>query len=267
MVNTALPERQCKRVTARIEAAIAFLAVILIPTAASACSQVACLDNGFEMRHAFVVAVMHEHKPLAGATVEITSASADDGMTIFSAKTEASGTVHVTNLPPGNYRLKVKLLNVYAGLDCFQVATKPSRKAKRKLRFEWGNLAPTTRRAAGKIVQWRPGTGGTLLQNQLHPIEVAIPGVALTLQTAVRGPVYRTVSDATGKFSFADVPAGTYVLRVEGGITENARTYNDADLILKISPRATANALTLVDRQGFGGACPGIVLNVVSTKR
>ena len=60
---------------------------------------------------------------------------------------------------PGDYWLDASFLGVNAAYFCFHVSERPSRKAKRRMRYDWGDLAPATRQLAGKLVDSQPGTG------------------------------------------------------------------------------------------------------------
>lgn len=229
---------------------------------ASACSAAACLDQGVEMQPAFSVKVSHDGKPLAGVTVEITTFAEGSNSKVFSATTKAHGNAHVLKLPPGNYWLKAELLGVIAGSHCFHVATTPSGRAKRRLKFDWGDLAPSTRSVRGQIIDSQPGKGGTPLWNLVHRVDVPITNATLRLQNPISGAAYRALSDSNGQFLFSDVPQGAYVLHVDGGGVQGNAGYEGADLLVKVSPKADGDELLLSHREAGGGSCGGLSLKV-----
>jgi hypothetical protein len=116
---------------------------------------VGCASNGYEMRHDFVVRIKHDGKTLQGVSVRVTSNVENVTKVQFSGLTAVDGTVHVTNLPVGNYWLSAALLGIAAAYECLHVAARTSIKAKRTLTFDWGDMAPATRRIAGKLILLR----------------------------------------------------------------------------------------------------------------
>ena len=230
---------------------------LLMPVPSHACSAASCLDRGFEMRSDFVVTITEDGKPLAGVTVEVTAERSKR----FSGMTIADGTVHVLSLPPGDYWLSAELLGISAAYHCFHVADQPSRRAKRKLAYEWGDFAPATRRIAGKLIDSKPGKGGTPLWNLVHRTDMPIRGATLKLQNPITGAVYNTDSDSDGAFAFEAVPGGKYVLHLAGGRTDD-RDYDGADLLVEFDPGASHNMLLLTRMDAGGGSCGGTSLDL-----
>jgi hypothetical protein len=103
---------------------------------ANACSEVACLNNGFETHRDFTVTVLHSDRPLAGVSVEINTNDGSVQTRRFFSMTDSQGKVHVTSLTPGQYWLKAELLGISAAYQCFHIGNTPSRRAKRKLKYE-----------------------------------------------------------------------------------------------------------------------------------
>jgi len=217
----------------------------------------ACVSGGTEMRREFAVRVQHDGTPLAGVSVQVIS----DGPIMFSGSTESDGVVRVTNLPAGEYWLKAELLGVLAGSECFHVAERASRKAKRRVKYEWGDFAPASRRITGSLVDSRPSQGGAPIWNLIHPTRVPITGTRLTLRNPITGGVFETTSDQRGSFAFDGIPSGTYVLRAEGGRSD--REYDTADFLIKVSPKATRDTLLMIRSDSGGGSCGGTSLELV----
>ena len=86
------------------------------------------------MHQDFVVRVSHGDKPLQGVSVWVGQSTEGNANKLFSGVTAADGTVHVVDLPPGEYWLNAELLGIVAGTECFQVVPRPTRKAKKKVR-------------------------------------------------------------------------------------------------------------------------------------
>jgi len=235
--------------------------LLLLAVHARASSAVACLGNGFEMRRDFVVTVLHEDRPLAGVSVEVTTNSDSDEVQRFSGITDADGRVRVAGLPPGDYWLKAQLLGITAAYHCSHIADISSRKAKSALRYDWGDLAPATSRIAGKLMDCLRGEGESPLLNLLHCTPVPVVGARFRLQSPTTGGTYTTISDADGSFAFDSVPHGTYVLHVEGGKTPT-REYDSADLLINLSPDARWNTLLLTRRDPGAGSGGGTSLDL-----
>src|SRR5215510_10220676 len=216
----------------------------------SACSLVACIDHGIEVRRDIAVVVRHEGKPLPGISVKITG---DGGTTIFSAVTAPDGMVHVSQLSSGDYWIDVTFLGIGAGYHCFHVKEQHSSKAKTRLTYDWGNLGLGTSQVAGTLIDSQLGTGGTPLSNVIHRNEVPISGATLRLQNAINGEAFTATSNENGMFTFSSVHNGTYVLHIEGGQT--GRRYDPTDLLLKVYERASRRTLELTRQEPVGTNC------------
>jgi hypothetical protein len=240
--------------------------VLLAADRADACSAVSCVDHGVEVAPRFTVTVKHDNTPLAGVTIEVTSTPNDgNSIRVFSGVTASDGTVHVSNFAPGDYWITADLFGINAAYHCFHIEEKPSRIAKRSLKYEWGDLAPAAKHVAGKLIDSQPGKGGTAIWNLVHRIEVPISGAYLTLRNPLTGTAYRTASDGSGIFSFGDIQSGTYVLHIEGG-NAGERSYDGTDLLLAVSPKAHRDALLLTHRDAGGGSCGGTSLELVASQ-
>jgi len=215
-----------------------------------------------EMRSDFAVKIRHADKPLPWATVEITGPQGTSGWRKFTVKTDKDGIARITNLAPGDYWLDAEYLDIGAAYHCFHVDERPSRKAKRNLAYNWGDLAPDTRRIAGKLLDLQPGKGGTPIWNLLHRVDVPIVAAKLTLQNATTGALYYTTSDANGFFAFDGIPNGTYALHVDAGKVEPGRDYEASDQLVSLGSTAKRNSLLLRRREAGGGSCGGTSLEV-----
>lgn len=211
---------------------------------ASADELVPCANDGIELRQEFVVAVKHEGTALPGVHIEVTRGRRSlDKQIIKSSLTGPDGLARITALSPGRYWLSVGMLGIGAAYHCFHVDDKPSRRAKRRLEYEWGYGAPLIRGASGRLVDTQPGNSDNPLWNALHPVDVPISSATLRLSNARTGQVLRTTSDERGGFAFGPLPDGTYVLHCEGGTT--GRPYEPTDVVLKISSTARTATVTL----------------------
>ena len=223
-----------------------------------ACSMAGCLNGGVEVNRYFTVMIKHGGKPLSGVAVQI----GGEGSEQFSGLTSTDGRVRV-NLSPGLYWLKAELLGISAAYECFHIDQQASKRAKRRLTFDWGDLAPAVRRIAGKLVDSQPGKSGAPLWNLLHRTDVPIVGASLKLQDPVTSSVQSTTSDGTGGFAFDSIPAGIYVLHIEGGMA-GERGYDATDLLIELSPTASRNDLVLARQEAGGGSCGGTSLDLRS---
>lgn len=231
-------------------AALAF-AFHCIAIPANACSMAGCLGRGVEMRRNFVVGVMHAGKPLSGVSVQVSGHGKQ-----FTLFTTSEGEAYIADLASGDYWLDAQLLGISAAYQCFHVADRPSRKAKRKLTYDWGDDAPATQRLAGRLIDSQPGKAGSPLWNLLHRVDVPIIGANLKLQDPTTGAIYTETSGNQGDFSFESVPAGTYVLHVEGG-SAGDRGYDATDQLIEVSPQASRNSLCSREETQAAGAAVG----------
>jgi hypothetical protein len=158
-------------------------------------------------------------------------------------------------VPPGEYWLDTDYLGISAGSQCFHIAASPSFKAKKRIAYEWGALAPGFRRAAGRLTDSEPGTGEAPIWNLIHRVEVPIRAARLTLRSPLSTEVFETTTDENGSFSFVGVPNGTYVLHAEGGKSD--REYEATDILIAVGATAKRDNLLLVREDAGGGSCGG----------
>jgi hypothetical protein len=199
-------------------------------SAAVACSMAGCSNDGDEMRPTFTIQVTHADKPLAGVNFHIVAKGTEQ----FSGITDESGAVHVPKLAAGEYWLNGDLLGTGVVYTCFHVSAKPSRRAKIKLTYTWGDEALATNKIAGRLVASQPAKGGTPIWNLTHRVDVPIAQAGLTLRDPVSHAVYMTTSDQDGHFLFEGLPNGTYVLHIEGG-SAGEFNYDPANSIVELT--------------------------------
>ncbi len=234
------------------------ISLISIPVPAVACSQELCTGNGFEARPEFVVMVTHDGKPLEGVTIKVSAFGDGKATEHFFAKTSHDGTAQVVGLRPGNYWLFSDLLGISAGGGCFHVNVHPSMRAKRKLKYDWGDLSPAARQIAGRLTDSQPGQGESPIMNLFHRVDVPIPGAQMKLQDPLTGKVFVSLSDDNGNFAFKSVPEGIYVLHIDSGTVVKNRDYDSADILIRMSGDAKSSSLLLKNSEAWGGSCGGI---------
>ncbi len=235
------------------EGAVLVASVLFAIHPVAACSLVGCLNDGIEMRGDFAVVVKHDGKPLNGVDLEVSGNGIAAGTTIRAAQTGRDGRAMITGLPPGEYWLNVKMLGISATYHCFHVAQRPTSKAKRRVSYDWGDLAASVSHVSGKLVDPQPGTSGNPLWNLTHISDVPIAGARLTLRNAVTGETFATTSDEKGEFAFGILPSGTYVLHAEG--SRGGRGYEATDLLLKVSKTAKTSEVVLKRQEPSGTNC------------
>lgn len=248
----------CRTVAILVVVCVALLGAI----PAGACSLAGCLDRGVEMRSDFDTMIRHGDEPLPGTAVEITGPRGTSDAKKFTVKTDRNGIAHITNLAPGDYWLEATYLGIGAAYECFHVNRRPSGKAKHNLAYDWGDTTLETRRIAGKLLDLRMGTGGTVVWNLTHPVEVPIVAAKLTLQNAITRLVYHTMSDANGGFAFDDLPNGTYVLHIDAGKVDSDHDYEASDHLVDLRSTAKRTSLVLRRREASGGSCGGTSLEL-----
>jgi len=230
---------------------------LVYSSAALGCSMAGCTNNGEEMRPTFTIVVTHDDKPLSGVTFHVTAKGTDQ----FSGSTDEKGIIRVSKLPPGLYWLNGDLLGTGVVYTCFHVAERPSRRAKFKLSYTWGDEAPGTSRIAGSLVDSQPGKGGAPIWNLVHRMDVPIVGASLSLRDPITHAIYLASSDQDGRFSFEGVASGTYVLHIDGGAAGD-RIYDATDQLIRLDNTSTRSFLLFKRREGGGGSCGGTELDL-----
>ena len=206
------------------------------------------------MNRTFKVVITHNDRPLADANIRVTG----KGRAV-DFKTGSDGIVRVTGLAPGEYWLSAEFLGISAAYEeCFHINESPSFRAKRKLRYAWGDGAPSTQQIAGRMTDSQPGKGGNLIWNLTHRVEVPIVGATLKLQDPTSGAVYVQTSDGDGQFMFGSVSSGTYVLHIEGGKAGD-QEYDATDQLIAVDARANRANLQFMRREG---GCGGTYLEL-----
>jgi hypothetical protein len=232
-------------------------------TPSTACSMAGCAGDGVEMRRTFVVDVTHGGRPLPGVVVEVRGYGGENhNKQLFSSVTARNGKVIVGELPPGNYWLYAEFLGISAGSQCFHVPPSSSHSAKKRIAYEWGDLAPGVRQMAGRLVDSQPGHGSSPILNAIHRVDVPIAHAKLKLENPITAAVYTTESDADGHFTFGDIAPGTYVLHSDGGTVTDGRNYESTDLVVALNHAAKRDTLLLSRREGGGGSCGGTYLEL-----
>lgn len=195
--------------------------------------------------------ITHQDKPLSGVAVGITGNGTKNEL-----RTGPDGKVYISNLSSGDYWLSAELLGISAAYTCFHVNQHASRKARKALKFEWGDSPIGTRQVSGRLQVSQLGKGGTLIWNVRHKVDAPISNAKLTLKSPRNDVEYSTVSDSDGRFAFHEIPNGVYVLQIQGGATQEGDTFGPDSLLLELSPSAKLDALVMTPNVG-GGSCGG----------
>jgi hypothetical protein len=224
--------------------------VLLFATPAFGCSVAMCLGGGPEVDPQATIEIIHQGSPLSGATVTVSRSGPDD-KPVLTGRTGAKGKLDLSGLTPGEYWLSVDFLGITAALHCFHIDTRPSWRAKRKLKYEWGDWPTTTLRIAGELIDSQPGTGGNALKNQINRNDVPLAGAEITLHNPRNGEIMRTSSAEDGSFALGDARDGIYVLRIAGGKT--GRAYEPTSLVVELAERARLERLRLERVDDCGG--------------
>jgi hypothetical protein len=247
------------RTTAMKSQSLAILTLVfaVLPISSAACSMSGCSPSETELRPNFAVKISHDDRPLAHVAVKLIGNDGTRIVELPSQETDASGTVRISNLPPGNYWLSADLLGISAGTRCFHVAPTSSRKTTKQISFEWGDEATAAREAAGKLVHTQAGHGDNPIWNITHPVQVPIGNARLSLRAPESDAYYTATSDKDGHFTFGEVPDGLYVLRVEGGAAAGGRGIEPVNLLFRLSQSGAQRDLFVDETDPIGGSCGG----------
>src|SRR6266436_2556081 len=245
--------------TAMKSQSLAFLTLVfaLLATSSAACSVSACMPSQSELRPNLVVKISHDNRPLARGTVKLVSNDGTRIVELLSKETDDGGSVHISELPPGDYWLSADLLGISAGTRCFHVAPTSSRKASGQISFDWGDAAPAAREAAGKLVHLQAGHRDNPIWNITNRVQVPISNARLSLRAPQSDAFYSTTSDNDGHFTFGEIPDGLYVLRVEAGAAAGGRSIEPVNLLFRLSHSAAQRNLSVDEADAIGGSCGG----------
>ena len=182
-------------------------------------AMVGCEPRSLELRRAsrdLTVVVTHRDKPIAGIEVQVVPEKSIEP--VFTAATDANGTVIIRRLKAGRYYLTASHEDFEAGKEWIEVVAVSDAKTKKRFDFQWADWGYETSRVAGSLTGLIQGNTGNKLMDIARPVETVYPGVDLTLKGAFSGDEYRTVSDSAGAFQVGDVPDGIYILTIAGGM-------------------------------------------------
>lgn len=217
---------------------------------AVACSVPMCLGDGPAFASRFRVRIHHDKRPIVGAIVQIEGG----GTVAFSGVTQSDGTVHVPDLPSGTYWLTASYLDVNAASHCFHIASRPKLWVKRSATYEWGNYPLSMRTATGRFVDSRPSESETsAILRSIRRTLMPMKDVKVTLQDPFSGQIRAAQSDTDGRFLFAEVQSGLYVLRFEGpGTTPQIEA---TSLAIRVGSPALGEELRVTHWGPQAGAC------------
>ncbi len=172
-----------------------------------------------------------EEYPLEGVTVELVWDS-PTGPQTYLAQTDALGMYLFPNLPPGDYTVTVQTATLPAGMT-------PTFDGDQGANGLGNTSALTLGNGAADLAQDFGYRGSASIGDTIYldldgngvqgPGEAGIAGqtVVLTWQSP-SGPVtFTTTTDATGKYSFDNLPDGDYTVTVTGGIVDLATNTGD----------------------------------------
>lgn len=161
---------------------------------------------------------------VAGVTVTIFDS---DGLVVATAITDAEGRYLFDGLVPGEYSVTMTTPDGTTTSAVSVSAQSLDTHGESDLDVDFTLFAP--RVTVGDLV-WLDTDG----DGQINGSEIGIPGVIVTITTAdgdlvtdVFGqPVFSTITDATGNYSFSDLPPGDYVVTVSAlpGLTLTTST-------------------------------------------
>lgn len=220
--------------------------LLCLSDAAVACSIELRCRRDIEMHRNFVVVVEDAHMPLRGAQVEIVP---EEGLASVTQLTGSDGSTRFTGLAAGKYKLWVRRLGIPADYQCFHISKwTMGVTAKRKLTIDWGADSSEMRQAAGQVLG----------------ADAPMSDVKLVLRNGSTEKAFDAKSGPEGFFDFGVVPAGTYVLHVEGGEQSYDGEYEAGDLLIRLNPVAKREKLLLKREVSRGGGdCESVPLKLI----
>ena len=200
----------------RIEHRLATLAIFALMAVISPVRGVAC-TMGFaehKVARSFVIGVSYNGRPLQGMEVEISRETDKEPylVVVVSTKTNEKGQSSIKALAPGRYFLVVRHAGVEGEAVELRVVADEQADAfvEDELKLNWPNRKVfKVRQIAGTLIR-------TPFDYRIKSVEPPLAGSKLTVIDALpatqRGV---SVTQNDGKFAFADLAAGLYILRVK----------------------------------------------------
>lgn len=197
------------------------------------------------------VVVTHREKPIGGIKVEVVPEKSVDP--VFRATTDEKGIVVIDGLMAGRYFLTASHEGVDAGKEWIEVVAVPSAKVRKHFDFQWADWSYQTRRVAGTLNGLVPGNTGNRLMDIIHPNATVYPSVAISLKNAFGDNEFHTISNSTGGFRIDDVPDGTYILAIAGGMKSIAGDADFTRQVINVVRTAASDSLPLQLKQTGSG--------------
>lgn len=239
------------------------MAVVLALLPASSAMACSYAYAPVEIEPETIVSISHLGQPLPRVSVEVRTAGRHASRLLFRGSTERNGTLRLPRLQPGDYIASAYFLDVTVESSYVRVAERSSPLAKPRLEWEWASSPEIVRGVEGRLMDLSPPTL-EILPNMIervtnrdklraeavtHPISFA----SLRLQSVKTGQIYFAASDSRGSYSFDGIPDGSYVLRIEGGISFNA--YEPTVIVVRVDSSAGAVPINLKTLYPDFGIC------------
>jgi hypothetical protein len=205
-----------------------------------------CEPKALELRQVspeLTIVVTHRDKPIAGMRVQVVPEKSIEP--VLTATTDENGTVLIRRLTVGRYYLTAAHEDIEAGREWIEVVAVPDAKTKRRLDFQWADWSYQTSQVAGTLTGSAPGNSGSKLMDIIHPVETAYPGVDITLRSVLSDGEYRTVSDSDGSFFISNVPDGTYIMTIAGGMRSITGVAEATKLVIDVKQSIGRTSLPL----------------------
>jgi hypothetical protein len=222
--------------------------ILLLPRTVHGCSLAPLQEH--RVSSDLTVLVTHREKPMAGIEVTIisirqSSETARSIEPVFKALTDNRGEVSIHGLSYGRYYLEAEHSGFKAATLIIEVVANSRKKRERKLVLQWADWSYQTRSVSGTLSGLIPGDTGKPLMDLLHPRETIYPGVALVLKNSFSDEEYSTISDSSGFFTIPNIPDGTYILTISGGMKSLSGTGEETILILDVDQKGPRDSLRL----------------------
>jgi hypothetical protein len=213
-------------------------------------------SNPTKVGRNFSILVLHEHKPVPGLQIELsTDPKADvESHPVSTVTTNEAGLSEFLNVKPGPYYISIKHIAFALSIEIV-VDGRDTKPRAEKITFEWpGTKAISTRSVSG-LLNAAIRTGNPL-NDLAYPTFGPLGGAKLTLMHAVSGETIESqTASESGAFGFQWVPVGLYLLQVE--MAENASGHyraEDGYVPIEIDSSANASAIDLYLYPGICGS-------------
>jgi len=234
---------------------VVLLALIVFHFQAQGCSD--SNSDPLKVGRDFTVKVRDRGKLVAGLEIELSTDPVEGDSRTVMVATGTSGIARFAKIRPGLYFVGTKQPAFPQSIE-IEVVKRKVQQLESKIEFDWPSTHFLETTSVSGVLTGRisSGTGvAGLIRDMKDPHYGPVAGVKLTLLMYVSGETVSVVtSDENGRFSFGDVPPGSYFVREQTPSTAKVRYPSDAYMAIEVNPSSPVKGLNIVLDEAICGA-------------